>query len=71
MNFFAWLGFHIPEVAIASWVGENDEDTNKDRGQIESNRYMQEDLGDLIASSIRLACALKHHIAEETGGSNS
>jgi multimeric flavodoxin WrbA len=69
MNFFAWLGFHIPEVAIASWVGENDEDTTKDWAQIESNRYTKEDLDDLVASSLRLACALKRHMAEEIGGS--
>jgi multimeric flavodoxin WrbA len=67
MNFFAWLGFHTPEVAIASWVGENDEDTTKDWAQIESNRYTQEDLENLVTSSIRLACALKRHVAEETG----
>src|SRR5512136_2936923 len=69
MNFFAWLGFHIPEVAIASWVGENDEDTTKDWAQIESNRYTKEDLEDLVASSLRLACALKRHVAEEIRGS--
>ena len=70
MNFFSWLGFHTPEVAIASWVGENDEDTTKDWGQIESNRYTQEDLSNLITSSLRLAYALKHHTAEETGGTD-
>jgi len=69
MNFFSWLGFHTPEVAIASWVGENDEDTTKDWKQIESNRYTQEDLHNLITSALRLAYALKHHTAEETGGS--
>jgi len=59
MNFFAWLGFQMPEVAIASWVGENDEDTTKDWAQIESNRYTKQDLDDLVSSSLRLACALK------------
>jgi multimeric flavodoxin WrbA len=67
MNFFAWLGFHTPEVAIASWVGENDEDTTKDWGQIENNKYTREDLGNLVTSSLRLACALKRHVAEESG----
>ena len=38
LNFFSWLGFHIPEIAIASWVGENDEDTTKDWALIENNR---------------------------------
>jgi multimeric flavodoxin WrbA len=65
MNFFSWLGFHIPEVAIASWVGENDEDTTKDWDLIENNRYTQEDLSNLVASTLRLACALKRHGAEE------
>ena len=68
MNFFAWLGFQMPEVAIASWVGENDEDTTKDWAQIESNRYTKEDLEDLVSSSLRLACALKKHGAGEAGG---
>jgi multimeric flavodoxin WrbA len=68
MNFFSWLGFHLPEVAIASWVGENDEDTTKDWGQIEKNRYTQEDLQNLVASALRLACALKRHRAEERPG---
>ena len=68
LNFLSWVGFHTPETAIASWVGENDEDTTKDWGQIEANRYTREDLENLVASSLRLACALKRHVAEETGG---
>lgn len=59
LNFFAWLGFHIPDVAIASWVGENDEDTTKDWDQIQQNKYTQEDLQNLIHSSLRLAYQLK------------
>ncbi|HVP97055.1 NAD(P)H-dependent oxidoreductase [Methanoregula sp.] len=60
LNFFAWLGFHSPEVSIASWVGENDEDTTKDWAQIEKNQYTQEDLADMVNSSLRLACSLRH-----------
>jgi multimeric flavodoxin WrbA len=59
LNFFSWLGFHIPEDAIASWVGENDEDTTKDWELIERNRYTQEDLENLITSSLQLAYSLK------------
>ena len=59
LNFLAWLGFHIPEVSIASWVGENDEDTTKDWEQIRKNRYTQEDLLDMVNSSLRLAWSLK------------
>ncbi|MDD1705600.1 MAG: flavodoxin family protein [Methanoregulaceae archaeon] len=59
MNFFSWLGFHIPDVAIASWVGENDEDTTKDWGQIQANKYTREDLENLVFSSLRLAYNLK------------
>ncbi|MCK7532664.1 MAG: flavodoxin family protein [Marinilabiliales bacterium] len=66
LNFFSWLGFHIPEVAIASWVGENDEDTTKDWALIEKNQYTQEDLHNMVNSALRLACALKSHTAEET-----
>jgi multimeric flavodoxin WrbA len=61
LNFFSWLGFSTPEVSIASWVGENDEDTTKDWYQIENNRYTQEDLGNLVASSLRLAYRLKEY----------
>jgi multimeric flavodoxin WrbA len=59
MNFFAWLGFHMPEVAIVSWVGEYDEDTTKDWDQIQKNKYTQEDLENMIASSLQLASSLK------------
>ena len=58
LNFFSWLGFASPEVSIASWVGENDEDTTKDWGQIETNKYTQEDLGNLVSSSLFLASNL-------------
>ena len=60
LNFFAWLGFASPEVSIASWVGENDEDTTKDWDQIENNKYTKEDLGNLVSSSLLLASNLKH-----------
>lgn len=60
LNFFAWLGFSSPEVSIASWVGENDEDTTKDWDQIERNKYTQEDLDNLVSSSLFLASNLKH-----------
>jgi len=59
LNFFAWLGFHIPDVSIASWVGENDEDTTRDWEQIQQNKYTQEDLQNLIHSSLHLAYRLK------------
>jgi multimeric flavodoxin WrbA len=72
LNFFTWLGFHVPEAAIASWVGENDEDTTKDWDQIQRNRYTQEDLQNLIHSSLRLAYNLRKgvgKIAEDGGAS--
>jgi len=59
LNFFSWQGFHIPDVAIASWVGENDEDTTKDWDQIRQNKYTMEDLENLIHSSMHLAYNLK------------
>ena len=64
LNFFAWLGFHHPEVSIASWVGENDEDTTKDWDQIQKNRYTQEDLVDMVNSSLQLAWNLKHAVCD-------
>ena len=65
LNFLSWVGFHIPEVAIASWVGENDEDTTKDKDLIDNNRYTQEDLSNLVLSALRLACALKQQCENE------
>ncbi len=59
MNFFSWLGFSIPDVAITSWVGENDEDTTRDWEKIEGNPYTQEDLENMVHSSLRLSCSLK------------
>jgi multimeric flavodoxin WrbA len=59
LNFFSWLGFHIPEDAIASWVGENDEDTTRDWDLIEKNKYTQEDLENMVTSSLQLACSLR------------
>jgi multimeric flavodoxin WrbA len=69
LNFFVWSGFHIPEAAIASWVGENDEDTTKDWDQIERNKYTQEDLQNMIESTLRLSYNLKQGVgeAEEKG----
>jgi multimeric flavodoxin WrbA len=69
LNFFNWLGFHIPVDAIASWVGENDEDTTKDWDQMERNKYTQEDLQNMINSTLRLSYNLKHGVgeAEEAG----
>jgi hypothetical protein len=60
LNFFAWLGFQSPEVSIAAWVGENDEDTTKDWDQIQNNKYTQEDLDNLVTSSLQLAYHLRH-----------
>ena len=58
-NFFSWLGFQTPEVAITSWVGEYDEDTTKDWKQIQSNKYTREDLNNMVNSSLNLAYQLK------------
>ena len=58
-NFFAWLGFQTADVAITSWVGEYDEDTTKDWNQIQANKYTQEDLANMIHSSLNLAYSLK------------
>jgi multimeric flavodoxin WrbA len=66
LNFLVWVGFHIPEVAIASWVGENNEDTTRDWELIEANRYTQEDHQNMIHSTLRLAARLR--IAPENNG---
>jgi multimeric flavodoxin WrbA len=71
LNFFAWLGFHIPEAPIASWVGENDEDTTKDWDQIERNRYTQEDLQNMIHSTLRLAYNLRRGRGEAEGNAGA
>jgi len=59
LNFFAWLGFHSPQVSITSWVGEYDEDTTKDWDLIRNNPYTQQDLVDMVHSSLCLASSLK------------
>lgn len=59
MNFFMWLGFHMPEDLVASWVGPNDEDTTKDWAQIKKNPYMKEDLTNMVHSVLKLAHKLK------------
>lgn len=61
LNFFSWLGFNSPDVAITSWVGEYDEDTTKDWEHIQKNEYTQEDLENMVNSSINLA----YHLKEE------
>jgi multimeric flavodoxin WrbA len=58
-NFFSWLGFQTPDVAITSWVGEYDEDTTSDWQKIQSNKYTQEDLHNMVYSSLNLAYQLK------------
>jgi multimeric flavodoxin WrbA len=67
LNFLAWLGFHIPEAAIASWVGENDEDTTKDWAQIQANPYTRDDLRNMVNSTMRLAARLKKRPEDEGG----
>lgn len=59
MNFFMWMGFYVPQDAVASWVGPNDEDTTKDWKGIQENRYTQEDLENLAYSVLRAAYELK------------
>jgi multimeric flavodoxin WrbA len=59
LNFFAWLGFHTPDVSVTSWVGEYDEDTTKDWEKIQANKYTQEDLKNMVQSALSLAYKLK------------
>lgn len=60
MNFLNWLGFHMPQDMITSWVGPNDEDTTKDWEDIQNNPYTQEDLMNMVYSLLRLAYAIKN-----------
>lgn len=62
LNFFSWLGFHVPEVSIASWVGENNEDTTRDWEQLSKNQYTQEDLTNMVNSSLCLAGSFRNGI---------
>lgn len=59
MNFFIWMGFQVPQDAIASWVGPNDEDTTKDWDGIKENEYTKEDLENMTHSLLRAAYELK------------
>lgn len=60
MNFLNWLGFHMPQDMIASWVGPNDEDTTKDWDEIQNNPYTQEDLVNMVHSVLRLSYDIKN-----------
>ena len=60
MNFLNWLGFHMPQDMIASWVGPNDEDTTKDWEEIQANPYTHEDLLNMVYSVLTLAYNLKN-----------
>jgi multimeric flavodoxin WrbA len=60
MNFLNWLGFHMPQDMITSWVGPNDEDTTKDLDEIQKNPYTQEDLENMVHGILKLAIDLKN-----------
>lgn len=53
------LGFYVPEVTIESWMGENDEDTTKDWGEVQKNLFTQEKRDNLNYNSLILAISLK------------
>ncbi|MDW7777099.1 MAG: hypothetical protein SCH39_12315 [Methanosarcinales archaeon] len=60
MNFLNWVGFHMPQNMIASWVGPNDKDTTKDWDEIQKNKYTREDRENLVHSVLRLAYDIKN-----------
>lgn len=67
MNFLNWLGFHMPQDMIASWVGPNDEDTTKDWDEIQKNPYTKEDLENMVHSVLKLAYEIKNSDAYKIG----
>lgn len=60
MNFLNWVGFHMLQDMITSWVGPNDEDTTKDWDEIQKNKYTQEDMENMVHSLPKLACDIKN-----------
>jgi multimeric flavodoxin WrbA len=55
MNFMTCLGLIFPPQAYAAWVGESDENTEKDRIRLEKDELIQDQFNDLVRNLISFA----------------
>lgn len=58
-NFFSWIGFTIPDVAITSWIEGYNENTSNDWKKLQNNKYTQKQLKEMVNSAINLAYKIK------------
>lgn len=59
LNFFSWLGFTIPEIAITSWIEGYNENTVNDWKKLQNNKYTQKEIKEMVDSALRLAYKIK------------
>lgn len=55
MNFLTSLGLILPPQAYGAWVGESDEDTDRDRKRIESDERIKNIFVDLAENAVEFA----------------
>jgi len=55
MNFLTEMGLIFPPQAYAAWVGESDENTEKDRQRLESDKLIEEMFADLVQNCVTFA----------------
>lgn len=55
MNFLTELGLIFPPQAYAAWVGESDENTEKDRPRIEKDKLIEDMFSDLVQNCVNFA----------------
>lgn len=58
-NFFSWLGFTIPSVAITSWIEGYNENTSNDWKKLQNNKYTQKELTEMVDSALSLIHKIK------------
>jgi hypothetical protein len=55
MNFLTEMGLIFPPQAYAAWVGESDENTQKDRSRIEQDKLIDDIFIDLVRNCVNFA----------------
>lgn len=55
MNFLTEMGLIFPPQAYAAWVGESDENTEKDRERLENDKLINEMFCDLVSNCVNFA----------------
>ena len=65
LNFLSWLGFHIPKVAITSWIGRMMRTRPRIGTRLRRTSTRRKILDNLVRSALRLACALREQWDKE------